>query len=76
MAIKTDPVSESPLLEPDKVPPLLVKSTLLPANIAVGRASASAASKRIFFIVLSPRSYSAWVFKSPTTCGSHLNEIG
>jgi hypothetical protein len=34
---------------------------LLPAKTAVGRASASTASKRIFFILQSPRSYFARV---------------
>src|ERR1700722_4901963 len=61
-ATNTDPLSESPLFVPDRVPPLLVKSTPLPAKTAVGRANAKTASKSIFFICTSPESYFARSF--------------
>src|SRR5579863_9647367 len=51
-AINSEPLSDRPPPLADKVPPLLVKSMLLPAKAAIGRASATASNKRVFFIVI------------------------
>src|ERR1700731_3923439 len=56
-AINVEPPSERPLLLPDSVPPEFVKSMLLLAKAANGRASASTASKTSFLTMylLPPR---------------------
>src|SRR5262249_37253107 len=50
-AINTDPDKVSPSLDPVSVPPLLVKSTPLLANAAMGSRSARTVSRSSFFLI-------------------------
>jgi hypothetical protein len=50
-AMSVDPVKVRPLLVPERVPPLLVKSTLVPAKAANGRARTRTPRKIIFLII-------------------------